>query len=285
MITKNLPKRVWRRLKYRAQLYSYASKADCFLISYPKSGRTWFRFVLSHYFDNAAILKVGTNLHNMFSVLPNFDLDTVRGIPSFGFSNHVPEIPFIPVSHLGYQRSLFLDRPVIFMVRDPRDVIVSAYFHATRHKHRFEGSISDFIMDPEQGLPCLVNYLNKWAAGLKRSKNIILTYEELSRNTEAETARILTFLGCEIDQAALTQAVKAGHFSAMQEREISEGLPAHDYDRSDTESLRMRRGQAGGFGDYLNAEQIFAIEEMCSRSLTPDAKKLLTGTGLPMSKA
>ena len=280
MTTRNLPKRIWRRLKYRARLYSHANKADCFLISYPKSGRTWFRFVLSHYFDNAAKLHVGTNLHNMFSVLPNFDLDTVRGIPSFDFASHVPKVPFIPVSHLGYQRSLFLDRPVIFMVRDPRDVIVSAYFHATRHKHRFEGSISDFIMDAKQGLPCLVSYLNRWAVGLKRCKNIILTYEELSRNTESETARILAFLGCEIDQTALVQAVKAGHFSAMQEREISEGLPAHDYDRSDTESLRMRRGQAGGFGDYLSAEQISAIEVMCSRSLTPDAKKLLHGTGI-----
>ena len=281
---RNLPKRMWRRVEKRIRLFSYSSAADCFLISYPKSGRTWFRFILSHYFNNAAGLNVDINLHNMFSVLPNFDLDTVRGVPAFAFATHQPEIPFIPVSHLGYRRSLFLNRPVIFMIRDPRDVIVSAYFHATRHKHRFQGSMSDFIMDPEQGLPALVRYLNNWSDGLRRRRHIIVSYEDLSLDAETETVKILTFLGCEINSSAVKKAVEAGRFSAMQEREISEGLPAHDYDRTDNESLRMRRGQAGGYGDYLNAEQISVIEKFCSQALTADGKMLVAKTGMMFSK-
>jgi alcohol sulfotransferase len=280
---RNLPKRLWRRVKKRIRLFSHSSAADCFLISYPKSGRTWFRFILSHYFSNAAGLNVDVNLHNMFSVLPNFDLDTVRGVPAFGFATHQPKIPFIPVSHLGYRRSLFLSRPVIFMIRDPRDVIVSAYFHATRHKHRFQGSMSDFIMDREQGLPALVRYLNNWSDGLRRRSHIILSYEDLSLDAESETAKILTFLGCEINSSALKKAVEAGRFGAMQEREISEGLPAHDYDRTDSESLRMRRGQAGGYGDYLNAEQISDIEKFCSQALTAEGKMLVAKTGMTFS--
>ena len=277
---RNLPNRLWRRVEKRVRLFSYSSAADCFLISYPKSGRTWFRFILSHYFSNAAGLNLSINLHNMFSVLPNFDLDKVRGVPAFTFGKHQPKIPFIPVSHLGYRRSLFLNRPVIFMIRDPRDVIVSAYFHATRHKHRFQGSISDFIMDPEQGLPALVTYLNNWAEGLRRRSHIVLSYEGLSSDTEAETLKILKFLRCEIDSSALKQAIEAGRFSAMQEREISEGLPAHDYDRTDSDSLRMRRGQAGGYTNYLNSEQICAIEEFCANELTAGGKMLVAKTGM-----
>jgi hypothetical protein len=281
---KNLPKRVWRRLKKKIRLYSHASKADFFLISYPKSGRTWFRFILSHYFDTAAGLNVGTNLHNMFSILPNFDLGEARGIPAFGFAKNHPEVPFIPVSHLGYKRSRFLNRPVILIVRDPRDVIVSGYFHATRHKHRFQGSMSDFIADPHQGLPSLVNFLNTWAGALGGRKSIILSYEDLSSDTETETAKVLSFMDCDVNFDALKQAVKAGQFNAMREQEKLEGLPDHDYDRNDDESLRMRRGKAGGFVDYLAAEQILAIETMCARLLTPDAKKLLARTGMVLVK-
>jgi Sulfotransferase domain len=277
---KNIPMGILRRLRKRTKLLAYALNADCFLCSYPKSGRTWFRFVLSHYFDTAAGLNLGTNLHNMFSVLPNFDLDKVRGVPAFKFADHIPKIPCVPVSHLGYRWSLFLDRPVIFIVRDPRDIIVSGYFHATRHKHRFQGSMEDFIMDSEQGVPALVTYLNKWSAGLKRRKSIVLSYENLLQDTKGETAKVLTFLGCEIDHVALENAVKAGEFNAMQEREKLEGLPAHNYDRNDNESLRMRRGQAGGFGDYLDEEQILKIETMCSQALNLEAKTLLSKTGL-----
>ena len=63
------------------------------------------------------------------------------------------------------------------------------------------------------------------------------------------------------------------------------GIPAHEYDRTDSESLRMRRGQVGGFADYLNAEQIALIEQTCSRELTPAAKKLLVSTGFPLQRS
>ena len=65
----------------------------------------------------------------------------------------------------------------------------------------------------------------------------------------------------------------------MNEPELSNGLPAQQYDRSDEESLRMQRGQVGGFADYLNTGQIRMIEETCSRKLRPEAKKLLASTG------
>ena len=66
----------------------------------------------------------------------------------------------------------------------------------------------------------------------------------------------------------------------MKEQELAIGLPAHEYDRSDGESLRMRRGQVGGFAEYLDAGQIRMIEETCSRELRPEAKQLLASTGM-----
>ena len=272
--------RAWRRMEKRVRLTAYAARADSFLISYPKSGRTWFRYVLSHYFASVAGVSGPIDLHNMFSVVPNFDLDPTRGIPAYRFRDKNGVIPTVLVSHLGYRASLFLRRPVVMMVRDPRDVIVSAYFHATRHKHRFEGSLSDFIKDRDQGMPAMIGYLNRWAEGLSNRDHFVLSYERLSADTEGQTEAVLGFLGCRIDRKALRDAVEAGRFEAMQDRERAEGIPAHDYDRNDVESLRMRRGKAGGFHDYLDDAQIAEVERLCATQLTSAAKGLIARTGL-----
>lgn len=278
----SLPVRIVRRLQKRVRLTRYAAQADCFLTSYPKSGRTWFRYVLSHYFGSVAGLADNVDLHNMFSIVPNFDLDPVRGIPGFCLADRA-DVPRIWVSHLEYRGSLFLNRPVVLMIRDPRDVIVSAYFHATRHKHRYDGNLGDFIGDEEQGIPAMCRYLNSWSRGIARRRHHILSYERLSVETEKETAAVLRFLGCHVDKLVLGKAVEAGRFEAMQDRERSEGIPAHDYDRSDTESLRMRRGQAGGFSDYLDLEMIARVERLCALRLSDEAKRLVAHTGLVLS--
>ena len=276
-------KRAWRRIRKRTTLTVHAAGADGFLTSYPKSGRTWFRYVLSHYFADRAQLSESINLHNMFSIVPNFDLDPVRGIPAFRFHGKDRAVPMILVSHLDYRASLFLKRPAVLMVRDPRDVIVSAYFHATRHKHRFNGTLSEFIDNEEQGMAAMIAYLNGWARGLSGRPHYVLSYENLTADTEGETAAVLKFLGCEVDQNALKQAVMAGRFESMQNQEQMEGLPAHEYDRSDTESLRMRRGQAGGFRDYLDDRQIDRVEALCAAKLSPAAKILVGRTGFVVS--
>ncbi|MCF3641695.1 sulfotransferase domain-containing protein [Rhizobium sp. TRM95111] len=277
----SLVQRIQRRISKRITLTRYAATADCFLTSYPKSGRTWFRYILSHYFAALSGFPDAVNLHNMFSIVPNFDLDPVRGIPGFRPGDN-GKIPRLWVSHLDYRLSLFLNRPVIFMVRDPRDVVVSAYFHATRHKHRFGGTLEDFIEDRDQGVPAICSYLNGWARGIARRRHHVLSYEALSEDAELATRAALEFLGCRHDSQALTAAVEAGRFESMQDRERAEGIPAHDYDRSDTDSLRMRRGRAHGFHDYLNERMIGRVEQICASSLSPRAKQLVAATGFEL---
>lgn len=278
-----LPVRAWRRAQDRVLLGAATARSRAVLASYPKSGRTWFRFVLANYLDDALGLGVGVDLHSMFAVLPNLDRDPMRGLPAFRFPGR-PDVPLVPVSHHPYRRSLFRGRsPVILMVRDPRDVMVSAYFHATRHKHRFAGDIASFLSDPNQGVPGLVRYLNGWAAGLDRHRHprLVLSYERLTADPEAATTRALAFLGCPADPGAVRRAVAASRFEAMRERELAEGIPAHEYDRGDGESLRMRRGKVAGFADYLGPADVAALEAAIAAGLTPAAMALLAETGFP----
>jgi Sulfotransferase domain len=275
----NLALRVFRKTRNRARLAANATIATSFLTSYPKSGRTWLRFILSNYFNAAADLKVGVDLHSTFSIVPNFDCDPVRGIPAFHRANFRSRIPLILVTHHAYRRSIFLNRPIIFMVRDPRDVLVSAYFHATRHKHRFEGDISEFLVNSDQGLEPLIAYLNGWAEGLQHHRHCVLSYEALAANPESAAAEVLSFLNYAIDPKLVRQAVASSNFQAMRDRERTEGIPAHSYDLTDNESLRMRKGKVGGFSDYLNTGQVELIETRCGEDLSPKAKELIAATG------
>lgn len=274
--------KIIRRIEGRVRLTRYATSADCFLVSYPKSGRTWLRYMLASYFASLDGRAEPIDLFNMFTMLPNFALDAERGIPAF-FAGRGGPVPRVWVSHHNFRRSLFFHKPVIMMIRDPRDVIVSGYFHAVRHKHRFEGTMADFIKDESQGLPEMCRYLNGWAKGIENRRHNVLSYESLSADTEQGLRSTLEFLNCPIDVAALKAAVLAGNFAAMQDLEVKEGLPAHEYDRSDNESLRMRRGQAGGFRDYLDDAMLETVREICARGLSPKARTLFARSGLTLA--
>lgn len=270
-----LPRAAWRRLANAAGLAFHSSSIDAVLVSYPKSGRTWFRFILSSYLARAFDLGFAPDLHSMFRVMPNFDMDPVRGLPAFAFGRHQPRPPLVAVSHLPCSRQRFRSFPAVLMVRDPRDVMVSSYFHATRHKHRFHGEMSEFLSDPQQGIASLTRYLNGWSAGLRQRRHIVVSYEDLSRDPQGTTAQVLAFLQIDPRPDLVAQAVEAASFRNMQELEQVAGLPGHDYDLDDGESRRMRRGKVGGFTDYLTAEQIDFIEAACNRDLTADAKAIL----------
>lgn len=280
----NLPRRFWRKGINLFQLRSQSATADAFLASYPKSGRTWLRFILSNYFDRAEKLGANVNLHTMFSVLPNYALDNERGMGAFRFANERPNLPLILVSHFPYRGFFFHSKRIIFMIRDPRDVMVSAYFHATRHKHRFSGDMTEFIADPDQGVSDLVRYLNGWARGLRKHPHLIVSYEKLQADTESRTADVLRFLNRTIDRDALRDAIAASRFEAMRDREKIEGIPDHEYNRDDVESLRMRRGKAGGFTDYLTPAHVSFIETTLSRQLSAEAKAAIRETGLDLLK-
>ena len=248
------------------------SNADALLISHVKCGRTWVRFALSSYFADAFDLGIEPDLRSTFSIVPNLDHDPVRGIPTFQFSSRRPQLPLIFASHQPSTEQLAKMTPIVFVVRDPRDIIVSAYFHASRHKRRFAGDIDTFI---ENELQNLISYFNQWADTLEHRAHHVTSYERFSADAALELRRILVFLGIQVDDLALQRAVQRSRFSEMQSEERRTGLPGHHYDIADDESLRVRKGRVGGYKDYLSPEQERHIVTRCGEGLTASALRLL----------
>jgi len=264
-----------------ALLAAAFAKADGFIVSYIKSGRTWFRFILANYFNEIFDLGVQVDFHSIFAIIPNYLLNTKQGWGAYRFADR-PQVPFLVVSHLPYRPLLFGARDILFVLRDPRDVMVSAYFHKTRHAGLFNGDIDTFLRDPEHGLPDYVRYFNGWAEAFDRHRHFVIAYERLSADTMSLLKDVLTFLGVEVDDAALARALSASSFEAMRAIELRSGHPVHQYDRSKVDSLRVRRGKIGGFRDYLDDQQIAYIGEVCARKLTPAAKHLIANAGIAL---
>ena len=260
------PSLLARRISAARSLQLASGTATALLASYPKSGRTWVRFILANYFVASRQYSPIT-LQTMFNCTPNFDLDPVRGIPAFVRRSEQASFPLIPSTHLRFSPTLPRHLPIIFLIRDPRAVLNSDYYHVTRHKMSFAGGVDDFLRDKNRGIPYYIRYMNSWSEGLSRNRHLIIFYENLIADTENEIAKILHFLNEPVNYPALRQAVESSSFERLRDLEIAEGIPGHVYDRSDADALRIRKGQSDSFREELTCAQQKLIEDSCIAQL------------------
>jgi hypothetical protein len=247
------------------------------ICSYPKSGRTWLRYMLAHVLVTHFALDVKLDLATMFSVLPNDDLDVERGWPGYRFRGVLPSVA---TSHERYEERLHGGCRIVFLVRDPRDVVVSYWFHRSRHMGRFTGELSEFVRDPRYGIMDMLAYLETWAAAAERERLLIVSYEETKADAFFSLRRICDFLEVPVSDDTIRAAAAAGEFSRMREMERETAVGGYAYDRSDDSALRVRRGHVHGFVDYLSrAEEEIIGAHLASASHR--VQKILDRPGYP----
>lgn len=269
MSTRMLPSRSWRdhiagflwaRRGTRGLVKYYAFHSSrLHVVSYPKSGRTWLRFLL------------GMSLCEQFGVDPPAALEVLeihrlarldRRIPSIRFSHDDTPQNKRP-SELERDKRRYRSRDVVFLARDPRDIVVSSYFH---HKHRaphfgelsFHGTISEFLRDPVFGIATIVEFMNIWASnrGVPR-RFLLVRYEDLLRDTEAELVKVLRLAGVDPLPDAVSNAVAAGRFENMRRLEEQDALGSdrlRPIDSADSRSFKVRRGVAGSYAEDLGED-------------------------------
>lgn len=239
------------------------------VVSFPKSGRTWLRAMLTFYYAeryglvDPPLLEYA-NLHY---------LD--RRIPKIYFTHD--EEPNRTPAELGRDKSRYRGKHVLFVSRDPRDVTVSLYFHRRNRDHDLEQPIYEFASGERGGLRTTVEFMNVWAAALRQIPNsLAISYEAIHAEPEETLARVLRFLGEEPDPVAIKVAFERSRFDRLQKLE-REGAFASGRltagDATDVDSYKVRRGKVGGFADYFDAEQQKQLNEIVRTGLSPDAAR------------
>ncbi len=245
------------------------STSDGLVISYPKCGRTWLRFMLGRYLLNGREddpLAMGRIVRRDPS------------LPRLRFT-HDDRPHHKPSTAIQEDKSVYGNATVLFLVRDPRDVLVSYYFQYTLRGDKdragdpgFAGTLSDFIRRDLGGLRSILGFYNAWARnrGVPRRFGIV-RYEDMHADARRELRRVIEFFGLpRHGEAAIEDAVAAASFENLQAVERSAASrhgALRSYVPDDPEAAKVRRGVVGGHRDYLSPDDAAYVDELLAREL------------------
>ncbi len=241
---------------------------DRFVCGYPKTGRTWLRYMIANYLTGVYGIDVDITLANIYSVVPNDSNELIPGQQTFTFSRVMPKIIMSHASH----EPRFDDSRLIFLTRDPRDVMVSHWLHHKHQRATFNGSVSEFITNLGLGINAFCEHLDSWSPHLNTEQ--VVSYETMRDKTEEKFGHVLDVLGINVDTSRISSVVLASSFERMRRVEMAHGIAGHDYDRLDPEALRVRRGEVGGYQEYLSDGDIQFIDHRVS-ACTAASKAIL----------
>jgi len=231
--------------------------SDYVIVSFQKCGKTWLRMMLS---------KVLSEKFNIKKIKLDLQYMTLfkKGAPNILIS-HGGSIK--DNNKINFQK-IFKNKKIIFLVRDPRDIVVSLYHGSrTRDKTYDGGNISTFIRDGNSGFSKIINFMNAWANDLQnrnRDNYIIIKYENLKKDAARELRRIFNFMELDIEDHYLHEAVNYGSFDNMRKLEVQQEIK--DYrmlpgNLNDPNSFRTRKGKIGSHKEELSMEDIGYINQ------------------------
>jgi hypothetical protein len=236
------------------------------MLSYPKCGRTWLRLMMG----KALVDELGLKADPMeIARLHRHD----RSIPRIRVTHDdMPQLKRAPEVERDKRR--YADKDIIFLVRDPRDTLISYYFQASKRRGRFEGTPSEFLRHDVGALDTIIAYYNAWAESRHVPRSFCLVhYEDLHREPIAELERVLRVIGRVPPRASLERAVEFSRFDNMRKLERQGGVGALDRlrpaDAADAESYKTRKGKVGGFREYLSEEDIEYMNARITERLSP----------------
>ncbi|MTJ11409.1 sulfotransferase domain-containing protein [Anabaena sp. UHCC 0187] len=200
---------------------------DVYLVSYPRSGNTWMRVIMAELVYG----KSGESIEDIQYYVPDIHRKT--------YAKDVINSEFNLIkSHHLYRRDhkeVKTYKKIIYIIRDPRDVVVS-YYKYLKNLRGYPLGFDEFILNWISGRiwPCSwQEHINSWIGLGNQNSGIeleILRYEDLLVNPEPELLKLGKILGIQITSEDVQRAIQAAAVDKMRAKE-SKGMPEHE--RSD----------------------------------------------------
>jgi sulfotransferase family protein len=261
------------------------------IASFPKSGNTWFRIFLANLVAGANgpadinnLAEVGgisSNRHEFeaatlldSSLISHDEIDRLRPRVYEWIAAAATEQRWIKV-HDAYTLTpdgepMFgtcATCAAIYLVRDPRDVVVSlAYYSNTTVDDTIEliNSIGYGVCYGRNGMKSqLRQKMHDWSRHVTSWLDQtdvpvhVLRYEDLVADPFACFCAALRFAERRATDAEIERAIRYSHFTELQRQESEKGFA----ENSSRTSLFFRSGRASGWRDELSADQVARIEE------------------------
>ncbi len=232
-------------------------------LSYPKSGRTWVRFLVDAYLAD----QHGLQVSNVFEAERQLER---RWRTEW---NHltgamIDRLPFDQVGRMD--RSTLAGRPCIHLTRDPFATLASAYFQARDRVKVFEGTPSEFVRSPLFGARKLAAFQALVEELKERFSHFVpLTYEGFQSDPAAHLRIVLDTLGAEVIPERIEKAVALGDFESLRRLARTPeyaGTPIAPVDPDNPGSDKIRRGGDGGWRELFSEEDARYIAEVLGAS-------------------
>jgi hypothetical protein len=236
---------------------------DAFLASYPRSGSTWLRFLL-------------TELHTGQDAQWT---DVDRVVPDVGRHRSAPRL--LPGGGRMIKTHDRRSRPAgraVYLVRDGRDVLLSEY--RSRVRAGTPETLDEFVRMAITGDPSLFGpwpeHVRFWLGCelADQDRLLVVRFEDLRSDTVSVLSGILSFLGWVFPAARIDEAVEHNSLQQMrrkEERALDRQITRHGAERF------VGQGVVGAWAEKLTAEQIASIDRWAG----PALERLGYPTGTP----
>src|SRR5258707_14687106 len=227
---------------------------DSFIVSYPRSGNTWTRFLVA----NLIHPEQPATFANIERLIPDWEGMSSR------YVKRVPR-PRIIKSHEYFDPRY---KKVVYIVRDPRDVALS-YYDFSRKYRQIEDSypLTSFVHDFVAGSLSSFDW-GTWGENVSswfytrngRTDFLLLRYEDMLSNTAGELGKVARFLGIDATRERLTAAIERSSADRMRNLEATQGDKWVSTKDKRSDIPFVRTASSGLWKEKLPASSIAEIE-------------------------
>jgi len=253
------------------------------LASWPKSGNTWVRMMLTAYRWGTLDINMSGEIvvgdcqpYAYHTVAPTQLKDMTPAEILFlrhaALAHIIARFPHNPVvlkSHNANVRAGSVDLipqemsgPSVYVVRDPRDVLVSYADHMGHTLEQAAESMNNMGSCLDQGNLGIYHHLTTWSQHVRswaEQESIpvkVLRYEDLLEDPRGEFQQVLEHLGLSVDEERLDLAVELASFDHLRRQEQENGFREASPKAGDF----FKRGTAGGWQEVVPREIVEKLE-------------------------
>jgi hypothetical protein len=241
MVTKVRAPLIW--LRHRG-----LDASDIFLASYPRSGNTWTRFLLTE-----VLAKESASFDNINFVIPEMGIQARATL-------ELPSGGRLIKTHEPYRKEY---KRAVYLIRDFRDVVLSQYAREKElglYQTDLGEYVAAYLEGRLSGFGAWQEHLPTWLdSPLARNGNLlIIKFEEMRKNPEPVIAKIVDFLGVPASLERIREAIANNSVECMRAKENS----AQRLPKSKGEEGRfVRKGAVAGWRDKFSEEQLRLVDQ------------------------
>lgn len=232
---------------------------DFFVVSYPKSGNTWVRFIVA----------------NLTSTNKKVDLTKIKNlIPDmYRWSNyHLLKMkkPRYIKSHEYFDPRY---RRVLYIVRDPRSIVISYYMYLLK-TYKIDKLMSldeftkGFVAGKYDNYGTWQENVLSWMSTRENDKNfLLLKYEDLLTNPFIQVQRIAKFINLNLTRKQISKAIEKSSFLNLQKLEKNSQPKNTFLSNSRKDILFFRNGTMDEWKEILPTKSQKLIENRFGKAM------------------